>query len=87
MLQELNLNYPRPTGARKGTELEVFKFIDFYAHRRVRLAGIRGTLFTCSRADENIMGMFSNVTILRGSSQYAPELRRTFVFVADRKLS
>jgi hypothetical protein len=85
-----NLNVPgvaAPRGARKAQECDVIRSIDYHGFRRVRLNGNAGTLFTLSsgRNVESLRDAYSNVIILAGRSQYAPELSTRYVFVSDKR--
>jgi hypothetical protein len=85
-----NLNVPNvtaPKGTRKAREFDVIRSIDYHDFRRVRLNGNAGTLYALSsgRGVESLRDAYSNVVILAGRSQYAPELSTRYVFVSDKR--
>lgn len=87
-LASLNVpNVAAPKGARKAREFDVIRSIDYHDFRRVRLNGNVGTLFalSSSRNVESLRDDYSNVVILAGRSQYAPELSTRYVFVSDNR--
>jgi len=90
-LESLNVpNVRTPRGTRKLTERpgsELWDVVSFHAYQRVRLNGHVGTLFTTDRITDAVRALterYSNVIILSGRSEYAPEITRGYVFVSDR---
>jgi len=90
-LDSLNIpNVRTPRGSRKLTERpgsELWNVVSFHAYQRVRLNGHVGTLFTTDRITDDVRALterYSNVIILSGRSEYAPEITCGYVFVSDR---
>lgn len=89
-LQNLTIpNVTLPTGNRKISEWDLITRDDFryHSHQRVRVNGIAGTLFTSDTITDAMRALreqHSNVLILAGHSQYAPEVTKGYVFVADK---
>lgn len=93
-LQDLTLpNVTLPTGTRKLTESfgsELYDVVTYHNFQRVRINGMVGTLFTTDRITDAMLSLrdkYSNVLILAGHSEYAPEQSRGYVFVADRRIN
>lgn len=87
-LEALNIpNLATPKGTRKMQEWDLITSIDFHAYKRIRLNGNKGTLFTVhsDRGISNLRDAYSNVLILGGHSQYAPEQSRRYVFISDAR--
>lgn len=91
-LQSLNIpNVTLPTGARKLSEWDLITRDDFRYHnyRRVRINGHIGTLFASDSIADGVRALrerHSNVLILSGHAEYAPEQKHGYVFVAAKRI-
>lgn len=89
-LDTLNIpNLTAPTGKRRVGEVQVASTVGFYDHKRIRLNGNVGTLFWCHDVPDAVRETIresSNVVVVGARSQYAPEQRKTLIFVSDRRM-
>lgn len=92
-LQEIevpNLTYPKGTKRLALNWGSPFFEIRYWSEQRIRLNGHAGSLFSVDpdglKKGRKFVDEYNNVVALGGHSEYAPELARHYVFVADRAM-
>jgi len=94
-LPKINAPVAMPTGARKADFYDLFADGDelaYYDYRRMNLNGSTGYIYTLCKALSNeqkqkYITAYNNVTFLSGHAEYTPEQKRSYIFVADRRMT